>query len=156
MPRLGDLLQPVEVLLLEDLADGETVEHAAVLLHAPAGLDGVLLRLGVEIALLVVPVCLFPCRKIAAHLHVKRDGNEGLVRLGVALPLVGGGGTEDIAHAAGNGAREEVTPCHASGAWRAERRKPPGAGDISLLTVHSLIIWPAGTESTPGHARRAP
>ena len=53
---LDDLLEPVDVLLLEHAADGEEVEHAAARLDAPARLDGVLLGLVVEVALLVVPV----------------------------------------------------------------------------------------------------
>src|SRR5262249_27658070 len=62
--------------LLEDLADDEEVNLAAGLAHKVAGFAGVVLRRGVEVALVVIPVDLVPAGKVAAHLQVERDGDE--------------------------------------------------------------------------------
>ena len=76
----GNLFEPIDVLLLEHLADDKGVNHAAALSHAPASLDGVVLGRLVEIALFVVPVRVFPVGKIAGHLQVERDGDLCLLR----------------------------------------------------------------------------
>ncbi len=78
VPGLHDRLEPIDVLLLQHAADGEAVQHAAMRLHAAAGLDRVGLGLVVEISLFVVPAHFFPHRKIAAHLQIERDRDLGL------------------------------------------------------------------------------
>ena len=82
MASLDDLLQPIDIFLFEHPSDGEKVQHAAVRFDALACLDGVLLRLGVEIPFLVIPVRRFPRWEIAAHLQIERDSDEGLLLIG--------------------------------------------------------------------------
>src|SRR5262249_10753710 len=76
VPLPNDLLEPGNVRLLEDPADGEAVDHSAMSAHAATRLDRVTLRLVVEVSLLVVPVRVFPAREVAAHLQIERDGHE--------------------------------------------------------------------------------
>jgi hypothetical protein len=84
-----DLLEPVDVFLLQHPADEEAVQDAAPRLDAPARLDGVRLGLGVEVALLVVPVGRLPRREVAAHLQVERDGDQRLAGVGRRVVLLG-------------------------------------------------------------------
>ena len=81
MAVLVKFLHPVHIFLLEDLADGEKMNHAAMRLHAARGLDGIIFRVGVQIALFVIPMGVFPMREVARHLQVESDGNERLLAL---------------------------------------------------------------------------
>ena len=73
---VGDeLLEPVDVRLLQRPPDEKEVDDPARGLHAPRRLDGVVLRLVVEVALVVVPVGRVPRGEVARHLQVERDGD---------------------------------------------------------------------------------
>src|SRR5437868_692059 len=117
----NDLLQPIDVVLLEHPADGETMDDAAVRLDAPARLDGVAFRLGVEVALLVVPVRVFPGGEVAAHLQVERDGDASFAFLHRSQRR--------------NGAAEELTACE---------RRDHGACSSKLSPQRTRRKRPAG------------
>ena len=80
MAGRDDLFQPVDIFLLEHLAHHESVQHPAMGFDAAAGLDGVGLRLVVEIPLFEIPVRVVPVGKIGAHLQVERDRYLGFLR----------------------------------------------------------------------------
>src|SRR5699024_372749 len=101
VPGRGEVLQPAHVLLLECAAEREEVDQPAAVLRGLRGPDGVLLRVGVEVALAVVPLGHAALRVLRGHLQVERDGDERLA-LGRERRDAGGRGER-----AGGGRGEE-------------------------------------------------
>src|SRR5262249_37498203 len=107
MARGGQLLEPVDAGMLENLADTEIMDDAAAFLDNPSGLDGVFLGRLVEVALLIVPLGDPAARILGAHLQIEGDGDEGLLAGRFFL----GTAQSSRAEKSGSGGNERTTSC---------------------------------------------
>ena len=103
--RVGELLEPIDVGLLEHAADAEEMNASAALFHQLRCLNGVVLGRVIEISLLVVPFLLVARGIGTTHLQIKRDRNQRFLVVGA----------EPLTHrktGRGSGAREEIASRH--------------------------------------------
>ena len=111
MAGLMEFFQPVHILLLENLAHGEKVDHSAPRFHAARGLNGIAFGFVVEIPFLVVPMGVLPPREVPRHLEIQRDRDQRLVRWGRRTRLLNIRLLEEWLLLSSHGAAAEASSC---------------------------------------------